>query len=282
MRVFKDIGELNEALVSNFRLKAKILSILFGVVLFLQLCAMIFVITQTDLAGRVIPYRMMVIGPCLLTVAFISEIIAFRYLKRIQGNAGQVKNSFVYLSTFAEVSFPCAIMLMGVSFLRGTTLFPPMLVINSPLLIIVFIMIVLSSLLLDPRLCFFAGITAGVEYILISFSFLAQEPVTGPVDWVNAAIKGLFLVVAGLIAGLVSGRVREAVLSSLHSKNELINNLDARVAEKTAELEKKNEMLQEKQKEILDSIHYAKRIQFTLLPNEKYITKAILKLKEKN
>ncbi|MBI3511592.1 MAG: hypothetical protein HY064_13100, partial [Bacteroidetes bacterium] len=32
-------------------------------------------------------------------------------------------------------------------------------------------------------------------------------------------------------------------------------------------------MVEEKQKEILDSIHYAKRIQQSLLPNEKYIAK---------
>ena len=32
---------------------------------------------------------------------------------------------------------------------------------------------------------------------------------------------------------------------------------------------------EEKQKEVLDSIHYAKRIQQALLPNEKYINKYI-------
>ncbi len=39
--------------------------------------------------------------------------------------------------------------------------------------------------------------------------------------------------------------------------------------------------LEEKQKEILDSIHYAKRIQQALLPNEKYIMRSISKLKDK-
>ena len=35
---------------------------------------------------------------------------------------------------------------------------------------------------------------------------------------------------------------------------------------------------EEKQKEILDSIRYAKRIQHSLLPNEKYISKSLDKL----
>ena len=35
---------------------------------------------------------------------------------------------------------------------------------------------------------------------------------------------------------------------------------------------------EEKQKEVLDSIHYAKRIQTALLTNEKYIERNLLKL----
>jgi len=67
----------------------------------------------------------------------------------------------------------------------------------------------------------------------------------------------------------------------MHSKNELMNHLDKSVAEKTEEIQTKNTLLEVKQKEILDSIHYAKRIQFTLLPNEKYITKSIERLRKK-
>lgn len=40
-------------------------------------------------------------------------------------------------------------------------------------------------------------------------------------------------------------------------------------------------MIEEKQKEIIDSIKYAKRIQMSLLASEKYIQKSIEKLKEK-
>lgn len=43
---------------------------------------------------------------------------------------------------------------------------------------------------------------------------------------------------------------------------------------------KQKEIIEEKQKEILDSIHYAKRIQRSLLPTEKYISKSIQRLKK--
>jgi ligand-binding sensor domain-containing protein len=57
--------------------------------------------------------------------------------------------------------------------------------------------------------------------------------------------------------------------------------LEAAVEQRTDELKKEKELVEEKQKEILDSIRYAKRIQNSLLPTQKYIEKSINKLKNK-
>ena len=48
--------------------------------------------------------------------------------------------------------------------------------------------------------------------------------------------------------------------------------LEAKVQERTAELAHEKQLVEEKQKDILDSIRYAKRIQTSLMPNEKYLT----------
>lgn len=48
---------------------------------------------------------------------------------------------------------------------------------------------------------------------------------------------------------------------------------------KNVELKKAYDLIEEKQKEILDSIRYAKRIQQSLLPTEKYIDKTLKRLK---
>jgi CHASE3 domain sensor protein len=45
-------------------------------------------------------------------------------------------------------------------------------------------------------------------------------------------------------------------------------------------IEEQKDLVEEKQKEILDSIHYAKRIQQSLLPTERYIEKSLKKLKK--
>lgn len=50
---------------------------------------------------------------------------------------------------------------------------------------------------------------------------------------------------------------------------------------KNVELRNANLIISEKQKEILDSIHYAKRIQLSLLPTEKYIERQLKRLQKK-
>ncbi len=51
------------------------------------------------------------------------------------------------------------------------------------------------------------------------------------------------------------------------------------INEQKTEIEKQHSELEEKQKEIVDSIKYAKRIQQTLMPTEKYIDKNLTRLK---
>lgn len=48
------------------------------------------------------------------------------------------------------------------------------------------------------------------------------------------------------------------------------------------ELNESKAKTNEKQKEILDSIHYAKRIQYALLPNEKYVERSLKRLKDRS
>ncbi len=58
------------------------------------------------------------------------------------------------------------------------------------------------------------------------------------------------------------------------------NTLEQKVETRTLELANEKKHVEEKQKEILDSIHYAKRIQNALMPNEKYIERKINDLKK--
>lgn len=207
-----------------------------------------------------------------------------RYLRKIQGKEEQLKKTLVYVVTFMEVSFPSVLLFVIGSILTSSAVFTPIQALNLPFYAITFIMIILSSLLLDFRLCLFGGITGGLEFFLISIYFIHGLSSTQDTDYINIIAKSVIIIMAGLLSGLVSKKTREAVLDALEAKNELIHRLDMKVAEKTkevmaqkAEIENKNVLLEEKQKEIIDSIHYAKRIQNSLLTSEKYIRKHLKK-----
>ena len=53
------------------------------------------------------------------------------------------------------------------------------------------------------------------------------------------------------------------------------------IALQKTEVEKQKQIIEEKQKEVMDSINYAKKIQTAHLPNEKYITKKMEELRKK-
>jgi hypothetical protein len=61
----------------------------------------------------------------------------------------------------------------------------------------------------------------------------------------------------------------------LASQNET---LEAQVKERTQEIQQQKHLIEEKNKEVMDSIRYAKRIQTALITSDKYISKVILRL----
>jgi hypothetical protein len=56
------------------------------------------------------------------------------------------------------------------------------------------------------------------------------------------------------------------------------NRANALLRSQNREIEQKKTIIEEKQKEILDSIQYARRIQRSLLPGENYIQKELFRL----
>ncbi len=57
------------------------------------------------------------------------------------------------------------------------------------------------------------------------------------------------------------------------SISNLIHGLEDKVKERTAEVTQQKHIVEEKQKEIVDSINYAKRIQYTLLAHDNFLKK---------
>jgi hypothetical protein len=68
------------------------------------------------------------------------------------------------------------------------------------------------------------------------------------------------------------------LLFTLYNRFRLKRRSAQELALRNAEIQNKNNLIETKQTEILDSIHYAKRIQTALLANEHYINKQLNRL----
>ncbi|MBK9097481.1 MAG: hypothetical protein IPM14_05005 [bacterium] len=96
------------------------------------------------------------------------------------------------------------------------------------MLLLYFSIIIISSLELDPRLSFFVGTVAAVEYILLSLFYInnaehhSDIPVLDlPVAYI--ARSGI-LFISGILAGIVSIQIRKKVFSTfrvVEERNEL-------------------------------------------------------------
>jgi adenylate cyclase len=273
--------ELNAALTSNLRHKAVVLAILFGIILIVQVTSLTFFYVKSDLLGHFKLSGMVLLGPLFLALALVSEWYFVRYIDRLAGSGQGISMRFAYLATFIEISFPSFVLCFAATFVMGSGVVNISDLLNSPPMIIYFIMIILSSLMLDMKLCIFAGAVAAAEYALISYYFIHKKGSPETIVLLNQFIKAGFILLCGVFAGFISRKIRAAIVTSLLAKNDLIHNLDKLVHEKTAEIRKQKEEIEEKNKDITDSIHYARRIQQSLMPTEKYILKHLDRLKRK-
>lgn len=118
--------------------------------------------------------------------------------------------------------------------------------------------------------------------IVLAVSYFMSREITKPLK--ELTVDALELAKGNMSVEIKTGKKDEIGVLSVAFKrmqfsiNKLIDdlkfinhNLEDTVAERTAEITEQNEVIQEKQKEILDSIHYAHRIQTTILAKEDYL-----------
>ncbi len=87
------------------------------------------------------------------------------------------------------------------------------------------------------------------------------------------------IIIYSVIVGLLLVSVFSFFIFRSLQKNKKANKI---IRAQKKEVEEQKELIEEKQKEVLDSIRYAKRIQTALITSEKYIEKNINRLTDKN
>ncbi len=249
----------------NLRLKSKILAFLFFSIVFLQVVALI-VIFSTDLKKVYHLPGIIVIGPTFISLAGLAEIYAYRFFKRKLKEGGTISPTFLFLLTAIEVSLPSCIFAFIIILQGNLASVSASQILTSPPFVMYFIMVALSTLLMNAKLSVFSGALAGFEYLLLALYFFKINSIGG-LDVPNTIMRAVLLAVFGVIMAFISRKILESVRSSLDSKNKLINELDRMVKEKTTEIHLQKEELAEKNKDITDSINYAKNIQDAILPD---------------
>lgn len=262
-------SSLEISVLKNIVLKSKILAGLFGMIIIIQTVAITYFLINGNILDNIPPERF-IWGPLFILIAMLCELYASRiYAQKIK-TLESPKEYLYFLQCFLEISFPSFIILSAHIATRDLSILGPNELLNSPPVLVYFIMILLTALSLNQKLSIFTGIIGGLQYLLLVL-FLSDKNGDDIID-VNFMIRSLFMVFTGIVTGIISNKIREAVKSSLSSKDLLINKLDFMVKEKTREISEskdliqiKNHLLNEKNKDITDSINYAKRIQEALL-----------------
>ena len=109
--------------------------------------------------------------PLFLILAARSFIVRKIIQKRMKSGR-KLPHFLSYINAFFEVSVPSiAIIILSLNI-------EPIVALVSPVLLIYFLFIILSSLELDPRLSFFTGLVAAIEYVSISLYYITNAEYT--------------------------------------------------------------------------------------------------------
>jgi serine phosphatase RsbU (regulator of sigma subunit) len=117
----------------------------------------------------------------------------------------------------------------------------------------------------------------GVLVLILIASVIVSQQITKPLKELEydatELSKGNLAVDIKIKRGDEIGSLANSFRKMQASLSELIHGLEDKVKERTEEVVKQKDIILHKQKEILDSLNYAKRIQHTLLASEKFLNK---------
>ncbi len=161
--------------------------------------------------------------PLMIGVFLAYEIAVLLWLSRLRAMERLPPPWFAYVNTLVEVSMPTAGLMVGGAFIGGI----PMLAGVVPF--IYFLFLCLAALNLNARLCVFAGLVAGAQFLAVSLTLLQREPVDpNPESSLLAmlhsphqyVLKSAFLMLGGLIAGFVASQIKRQLLTGLQTLRE--------------------------------------------------------------
>ncbi len=209
--------DLSFEILKSERVRAFALVCILGV-LFAGSLIMGFVLPQSwnpirQLVGEKFPFAATAL---FYGLAFVYELGVHKAVGKAIEKRFHVPDFPRYGNALAETSMP-TIMLVLLTKALG-----PEIALNSPLSMVYFLFIILSTLRLAAPLSIFTGCVAAVEFASLAFYYLPGGP--GPGTFFTSPwpmmVRSLVMVVAGVVCGFVGAQIRRRITALLQSLSE--------------------------------------------------------------
>jgi serine phosphatase RsbU (regulator of sigma subunit) len=275
------VEDIEKSLLRNLLLKTRLVIVLFIVIFFIQVSGIFFI---NLILFKNIELLEVIYVPLFILFVIIDEFLLYRYLTKLISSNRYIQKKWIYLISIIEISYPTILLIYGsqavVNNIEGLDLLA---FTSSPPFLLYFVFIILSSLYFDFKLCVINSLVASVQFLLITFYLFDYS--NDHISFIVSFSKGIFIFPFGILAGFIALTIKKSIQETISTKNLLINELDTLVKVRTKQIEiQKDEIILQnnqlevqknnlfiKNKEITDSIHYAKRIQAAILPPQKLV-----------
>jgi len=214
IKLFEEI--FSDEIVSNESFRSKVLAGIIGFLIFIVLLiSLVFQEQFKDISQFPIIIELTLI---ILAVIFVRALFVSRAAKRWTRFGVKAFIAIRYINAFIEISIP-SIVLIIYSF-NLPSVYP----LFTPIALLYFIIIMLSSLELDFKLCLFSGLMAAIQYTLIAF-YLSNKPF--PDDAVRVSsffpaylgTAALFFI-SGHTAGLITNQIKKGLMKHYKAQAE--------------------------------------------------------------
>jgi adenylate cyclase len=205
-KLFAEI--FSEEIISNESFRSKLLAAIMG---FLIVVVILVSFTYQDKFGSTSQFKVL-IETTLIILAFIliRALVISRVAKKWNTYGIKTFIFIRYLNVFIEVSIPSAALILYSFYL------PSVYPLFTPVSLLYFLIILLSALELDFKLCFFTGSLAAVQYSIIVW-YLTSKTVENEIFDATSfypaylGIAALFFI-SGHTAGLITNQIKKGIL----------------------------------------------------------------------
>jgi len=210
--LFEEI--FSEEIISNESFRSKVLA---GIIAFLIIVVLLISIAFSKQFKDVSQFSLTIqITLIILGVIFVRALFVSRAAKRWNRYGVKAFILIRYINTFIEISIP-SIVLIIYSFSL-----PSVYPLFTPIALLYFLIIMLSALELDFKLCLFSGTMATVQYLIIAW-YLTNKPAIEldavsifPTHIGTAAL----LFISGHTAGLITNHIKKGLLKYYKAQSE--------------------------------------------------------------